>query len=144
LIKVGNLRFVQGLIKVGYSRFIQDLLQVHVGNSKFIQDLLKVHLGNSRFIQDFVKIGNSRFIYDLVKIGYFGFDKSDMIKANQLLTASMIDFPLFFVAEFDNWYAESFLNQSDDPQTSVAAGHGIRPGIFIPYNPNQVDSLPLI
>ncbi|XP_060585541.1 kinesin-like protein KIF9 isoform X2 [Ruditapes philippinarum] len=43
------------------------------------------------------------------------------------------------IQEFDNWYAESFLNQSDDPQTSVAAGHGIRPGIFIPYNPNQLE-----
>lgn len=42
--------------------------------------------------------------------------------------------------EFDNWYAESFLNQSEEPQTSVAAGHGIRPGIFIPYNPNVVST----
>ena len=45
---------------------------------------------------------------------------------------------LYLYSEFDNWYAESFLNQSDEPQTSVAAGHGIKPGIFIPYNPNQV------
>jgi len=45
------------------------------------------------------------------------------------------------VAEFDNWYAESFLNQADKPQTSVAAGHGVRPGIFIPYNPNAMVSL---
>ncbi|XP_053385895.1 kinesin-like protein KIF9 isoform X1 [Mercenaria mercenaria] len=43
------------------------------------------------------------------------------------------------IQEFDNWYAESFLNQSDEPQTSVAAGHGIRPGIFIPYNPNVLE-----
>lgn len=43
------------------------------------------------------------------------------------------------IQEFDNWYAESFLNQSEEPQTSVAAGHGIRPGIFIPYNPNVLE-----
>lgn len=40
-------------------------------------------------------------------------------------------------SEFDNWYAESFLNQADE-STSVAAGHGVRPGIFIPYNPNAM------
>jgi len=45
------------------------------------------------------------------------------------------------VPEFDNWYAESFLNQAEEPQTSVAAGHGVRPGIFIPYNPNAMVSL---
>ena len=44
----------------------------------------------------------------------------------------------FFLPEFDNWYAESFLNQSEDVQSSVAAGHGVRPGIFIPYNPNAM------
>ncbi|KAH3708306.1 kinesin-like protein KIF9 isoform X2 [Dreissena polymorpha] len=42
------------------------------------------------------------------------------------------------IQEFDNWYAESFLNQSEDVQSSVAAGHGVRPGIFIPYNPNAM------
>lgn len=43
------------------------------------------------------------------------------------------------IQEFDNWYAESFLNQADDGQTSVAAGYGVRPGIFIPYNPNSME-----
>lgn len=42
------------------------------------------------------------------------------------------------IQEFDNWYAESFLNQAEEPQTSVRAGHGVRPGIFIPYNPNAM------
>ncbi|XP_052814626.1 kinesin-like protein KIF9 isoform X2 [Mya arenaria] len=42
------------------------------------------------------------------------------------------------IQEFDNWYAESFLNQAEEPQTSVAAGHGVRPGIFIPFNPNAM------
>ena len=44
----------------------------------------------------------------------------------------------FSFTEFDNWYAESFLNQADEAQTSVTAGHGVKPGIFIPYNPNAM------
>ncbi|KAL4217271.1 Kinesin-like protein kif9 [Mactra antiquata] len=44
------------------------------------------------------------------------------------------------IQEFDNWYAESFLNTTpEDGQSSLAAGHGVRPGIFIPYNPNQLE-----
>ena len=46
-------------------------------------------------------------------------------------------FPFPFV-EFDNWYAESFLNQADEAQSSIAAGHGVKPGIFIPFNPNAM------
>ena len=47
----------------------------------------------------------------------------------------------FISSEFDNWYAESFLNQADE-STSVVAGHGVRPGIFIPYNPNAMVGCP--
>lgn len=45
----------------------------------------------------------------------------------------------FGLTEFDNWYAESFLNQTDDISSS-AAGHGMRPGVILPFNPNQVVS----
>lgn len=42
------------------------------------------------------------------------------------------------IQEFDNWYAESFLNHIDEAQSSAAAGFGIRPGIFIPFNPSAM------
>ena len=47
---------------------------------------------------------------------------------------------IFFwnITEFDNWYSESFLNQAEEPQTSQAAGHGVKPGIFIPYKPEAM------
>ncbi|KAK7113745.1 kinesin-like protein KIF9 isoform X2 [Littorina saxatilis] len=40
--------------------------------------------------------------------------------------------------EFDKWYAESFLSQTEDEQTSLVAGHGQRPGVFLPVNPNAM------
>lgn len=42
------------------------------------------------------------------------------------------------IQEFDGWYSESFLGPSEDVQTSVAAGHGTRPGVQLPFNPNTV------
>lgn len=40
--------------------------------------------------------------------------------------------------EFDKWYAESFLSNADEEQTSLVAGHGLRAGVFLPVNPNVV------
>ncbi|KAL8610515.1 hypothetical protein ACOMHN_060435 [Nucella lapillus] len=40
--------------------------------------------------------------------------------------------------EFDKWYAESFLNQAEEDQTSLMAGHGQRSGVFLPINPNTM------
>lgn len=34
--------------------------------------------------------------------------------------------------EFDKWYAESFLNQTEEEQTSMNAGLGSRPGVYLP------------
>lgn len=46
---------------------------------------------------------------------------------------------VFISAEFDNWYAESFLYNVEDPQTSSAAGFGARPGVQImSFDPNNV------
>jgi len=42
------------------------------------------------------------------------------------------------IQEFDNWYAESFLATTEEPTTSMAAGHGTRPGVSLPFNPNAV------
>ncbi|XP_052080028.1 kinesin-like protein KIF9 isoform X1 [Mytilus californianus] len=44
------------------------------------------------------------------------------------------------IQEFDKWYSESFLSQTEDgtTTTSMAAGHGIRPGVLPPFNPNTV------
>ncbi|KAK3083432.1 hypothetical protein FSP39_022438 [Pinctada imbricata] len=41
------------------------------------------------------------------------------------------------IQEFDTWYAESFLSQ-DEASSSLAAGHGTRPGVVLPFNPNSV------
>ncbi|ESO94407.1 hypothetical protein LOTGIDRAFT_227399 [Lottia gigantea] len=40
--------------------------------------------------------------------------------------------------EFDTWYAESFLTANDETATSLAAGHGTRPGVFMAYNTQTV------
>ena len=46
------------------------------------------------------------------------------------------------ITEFDKWYSESFLSVADDgSSTSMNAGHGIRPGVLPPFNPNTVVSL---
>ncbi|XP_046327027.1 kinesin-like protein KIF9 isoform X1 [Haliotis rufescens] len=42
------------------------------------------------------------------------------------------------IQEFDTWYNESFVSQGDDQHTSVQAGHGVRPGSIIPFNPNAM------
>lgn len=43
------------------------------------------------------------------------------------------------IQEFDKWYSESFLSVADDgSSTSMNAGHGIRPGVLPPFNPNTV------
>lgn len=48
---------------------------------------------------------------------------------------------IFYFSEFDKWYSESFLSQTDDGvTTSMGAGHGIRPGVLPPFNPNTVVS----
>ncbi|KAK7506301.1 hypothetical protein BaRGS_00002413 [Batillaria attramentaria] len=36
--------------------------------------------------------------------------------------------------EFDKWYAESFLNQTEEEQTSMTAGLGTRPGVYLSMN----------
>ena len=41
---------------------------------------------------------------------------------------------LFVTAEFDNWYADSFLTADDPVQTAQQAGFGQRQGTS--YNPN--------
>jgi hypothetical protein len=47
---------------------------------------------------------------------------------------------LLACAEFDKWYAESFLNQAEEEQSSLVAGHGLRAGVFLPINPNTMVS----
>ncbi|GFR81074.1 kinesin-like protein [Elysia marginata] len=39
---------------------------------------------------------------------------------------------LRLIQEFDNWYSESFLASSEDNQTSLGVGHGVRPGVVVP------------
>ncbi|XP_055959381.1 kinesin-like protein KIF9 [Patella vulgata] len=42
------------------------------------------------------------------------------------------------IQEFDNWYAESFLNVNEENSTSLAAGHGMRPGVLMAYNTQPI------
>ncbi|XP_033728379.1 kinesin-like protein KIF9 [Pecten maximus] len=42
------------------------------------------------------------------------------------------------VNEFDNWYSESFVGPSDEAQTSQGHGHGVRPGVQLPFNPTTI------
>ena len=51
---------------------------------------------------------------------------------NQEVTFTFIS--LFVTAEFDNWYADSFLTADDPVQTAQQAGFGQRQGTS--YNPN--------
>jgi len=57
------------------------------------------------------------------------------VKAEVVFCQGLVDqCRLRLIQEFDNWYSESFLTAADEGQTSLAVGHGARPGVSVPLN----------
>ncbi|KAL3854393.1 hypothetical protein ACJMK2_013664 [Sinanodonta woodiana] len=92
-----------------------------------------------------VVIGEDEFVEikklkDLKQKYRTDFEDLKMLKAEVQYCQKLVDqCRQRLIQEFDNWYAENFLNQVDEgQQSSMAAGYGIRPGVFIPFNPNAL------
>ncbi|XP_048779143.1 kinesin-like protein KIF9 isoform X1 [Ostrea edulis] len=85
--------------------------------------------------EEFLEIKRLRDLKQQYRSGY---DELKNLKAEVQYCQKLVDqCRQRLINEFDNWYAESFLNQTDDISSS-AAGHGLRPGVILPFNPNQV------
>lgn len=93
---------------------------------------------------DFIGVPNIRFIdyRDTINTANHVVDFSSKIR-NLLYVCKEKLFHIYvscYSTEFDSWYAESFLSQFDEPQTSSLAGHGMRQGMSMPFNPNRMVS----
>lgn len=69
-----------------------------------------------------------------LKVNYRSkYEELHNLKSEVVFCQNLVDqCRLKLIQEFDNWYSESFLSAAEEGQTSLAVGHGTRPGVMVP------------